>query len=60
MKDIVLKLLNTAMAAAFWVLRRIDYYFGQTIVSLEPAAALADPYPTINTVRGRGTVLIVG
>ena len=57
MKDIVLKILSTAMLAAFWVLRRIDYYFGQTIVSLDPAETLQDPYPMINTVRGRGTVL---
>ncbi len=57
MKDIVLKILNAGMLAAFWVLRRVDYYFGQTMVSLDPAEALEDPYPMINTVRERGTVL---
>ena len=40
MKDIVLKILNAGMLAAFWVLRRVDYYFGQTMVSLDPAEAL--------------------
>ena len=57
MKDIALKFLNAGMLAAFWVLRRVDYYFGQTINSLDPSADLADPYPMINTVRERGTVL---
>jgi len=44
------------MQLALWVLRRVDYYFGKSVVNLHPAEG-SDPYPAFNTLRERGPVL---
>ena len=57
MKQVVLRILNAAMQAALWLLKRVDYYFGQTILSLDASDPQADPYTWFNTVRERGPIL---
>ena len=57
MKQVVLRILNAAMQAALWLLKRVDYYFGQTILSLDASDPQADPYTWFNTVRERGPML---
>ncbi|MFB3107142.1 MAG: hypothetical protein ACE1ZA_19780, partial [Pseudomonadales bacterium] len=56
MKQVVLRILNTAMQAALWLLKRVDYYFGQTVLSLDTGSQ-GNPYPGFNTVRERGPIL---
>ena len=56
MNDVALRVLNAAMQLALWVLKRVDYYFGETVVSLS-AGSLENPYPQFNTVRERGPIL---
>ena len=57
MHDAVIRILNAAMQLALWLLKRVDYYFGQTVLSLDSAESLENPYPAINTIRERGPIL---
>ena len=57
MKQVVLRILNAAMQATLWLLKRVDYYFGQTVLSLDASVPQADPYAWFNTVRKRGPIL---
>jgi len=57
MKQVVLRILNAAMQATLWLLKRVDYYFGQTVLSLDASVPQADPYTWFNTVRERGPIL---
>ena len=42
---------------ALFLLRRVDYYFGKTVLNLDLSAETADPYVTINSVREQGPIL---
>ena len=44
------------MQLSLWTLRRVDYYFGSSVVNLHPTPG-ADPYVAFNTLRQRGPVL---
>src|SRR5262245_12413034 len=57
MKKIVLRILSSTMQIGMWVLRRVDYYFGKSVVSLNPPPGSIDPYHTFNTLRERGPIL---
>jgi len=57
MKKVVLRILSSSMQLGLWVLRRVDYYFGRSIVRLRPAEGPANPYATFNTLRERGPIL---
>lgn len=57
MKQVVLPILKAAMQVVLWVLKRVDYYFGQTVTSLNPLDSLIDPYPGFNAVREKGPIL---
>ncbi|MCZ6853714.1 MAG: cytochrome P450, partial [Gammaproteobacteria bacterium] len=57
MKQVVLPILKAAMQVVLWILKRVDYYFGQTITSLDPLDSMADPYPGFNAVREKGPIL---
>jgi hypothetical protein len=58
MKKVVLRILSSSMQLGLWVLRRVDYYFGNSIVNLHPAdGPAADPYSSFNTLRERGPIL---
>lgn len=57
MKKVLLNVLSTVMQAGLWTLRRVDYYFGKTVVNLDVSAEVADPYPSINAMREQGTIL---
>jgi cytochrome P450 len=56
MKKVVLRILSSSMQLGLWVLRRVDYYFGKSIVNLRPAEG-SDPYIAFNTLRERGPIL---
>jgi hypothetical protein len=60
MEKVVLRILSSSMQLGLWVLRRVDYYFGQSIVSLHAAEGPANPYATFNTLRERGPILRSG
>ena len=45
------------MQLGLWVLRRVDYYFGNSIVNLHTPEGEQDPYPAFNTLRARGPIL---
>jgi cytochrome P450 len=57
MKKVVLRILSSSMQCGLWVLRRVDYYFGKSIVRLNPPEGSADPYSVFNTLRERGPIL---
>lgn len=44
------------MQVGLWVLQRVDYYFGNSIVNLHPAEG-ADPHAALKTLRERGAIL---
>ncbi len=54
MKRAVLSTLSSSMQLALWLLRRVDYYFGRSVVSLRRSA---DPYSVFNTLRERAPIL---
>jgi cytochrome P450 len=56
MKKVILRVLSASMQVGLWALRRVDYYFGNSIVNLHPPAG-ADPYAAFNTLRERGPIL---
>ena len=57
MKKVVLQVLSSSMQLGLWVLRRVDYYFGRSIVRLHPPEGNADPYTAFTTLRERGPIL---
>ncbi|MEQ8859082.1 MAG: cytochrome P450 [Pseudomonadales bacterium] len=56
MKTAVLKVLSSTMQLSLWLLRRVDYYFTSSVVSLHDDGA-ADPCAAFNTLRERGRIL---
>jgi len=57
MNKLILRLLSKGMQSVLWVLKRIDYHFGQSVINLDPAQSLKDPYPSFNALRERGSIL---
>ena len=57
MNAIVLRILSSSMQLGLGVLRRLDYYFGESVVNLHPAKGSDDPYASFNTLRERGPIL---
>ncbi|MGI9323635.1 MAG: cytochrome P450 [Pseudomonadales bacterium] len=57
MKQALMKMLSSSVQTALWTLRRVDYHFGKTVVSLDTTAEVADPYTSINRVREQGHIL---
>jgi cytochrome P450 len=57
MKDLLLRVLNILMQGLLRVFGRIDYHIVGSLPDPATLADLQDPYPGINAVRERGTVL---
>ena len=57
MKKVILRILSSSMQLGLWVLRRVDYHFGKSVVSLHSAEGSDDPYTNYNTLRERGPIL---
>lgn len=57
MKPLLLRFLSTAVQVGLWVLRRVDYYIGKTVATLDMSAEIADPYSSLNSAREQGHIL---
>ncbi len=57
MKAVILRILSSSMQLGLWALRRVDYYFGKSVVRLHPGDGPFDPYSSFNTLRERGPIL---